>query len=157
MPQYNRWRSLPSSLRTMSVNDSGPIKVQLVLPHRVSAAGNDRAIHFTWQCLHMHADGTLQLGSGAIRSAPSSFWQKSISAARLSTCYYLTFTWSENLRSSSKDVTNKIWQILWKEEEEARCGNICRLFSFYRSTLSSNRFGCWTPPLGPTTPLFKAH
>lgn len=65
-------------------------KIKFVLPHMENAVGGDKSVRFIWQCLQTRAEGTLQLGSRAIRSAPSFLWQKQpTGVARLSTCYYL--------------------------------------------------------------------
>lgn len=81
-------------------------KINLVLPHAVSAAGSDRAIHVIWQCPQMHAEETFQLGSAAVCSAPSCPWQKATRVVCLPTCYCLTSPCNQELDSRWKDTMN---------------------------------------------------
>lgn len=129
-------------------------KISPVLPHIVSAAGNDRAIHFVRQHLQTRGGGTFQLGSGAACYTPSSFQQKStcvlcLSILELHLEWKTTFLW--------KDMIKKIQQTFWNEEKEACAGNIWRLFSCFSLISSTNRFRSQLPLLGPTRTLFKTH
>lgn len=74
----------------------------------------------------MHAEVTLQLGSGAICSAPSSLWQKSTCIVRLSMHYYLTFTWNEKLHSSWKDIKKSS-----RPSEKKRTKHVVGIFGDY--------------------------
>lgn len=132
-------------------------KIKLVLPHRVSATGDDRAIHFIWQCLQMHAEGTLQLCSMQYVLLQAHFGRRSL----LALCVYQhATTWPSpgmrnyipvqryNKQNPADHQKISGGRMLWEYLE---------IIFLLLSTSSSTKFESQPPSLGPTRTVFKAN